>query len=109
MPKIPDGAKAPEDHKKKQDGDADLGGPLTFEHDGKTYETARIDSVVTPGFVRRHRSDADVDVAYTVIEELCDADALEAIDGMSFADNAKILAEVGDRVGAFMQAELGRK
>lgn len=108
MPKIPDGAKVPEDRKSKTK-DVDLGGPLEFEHDGKTYETARIDSVVTPGFVRRHRSDADVDVAYTVLEELCDADALAAIDGMSFADNAKVLADVGDRVGAFMQAELGRK
>ena len=108
MPKIPDGAKVPEDRKSKAE-DVDLGGPFEFEHDGQTYETKRIDSVVTPGFVRRHRSDTDVDVAYTVIEELCDAETLAVIDGMSFADNAKVLAEVGDRVGAFMQAELGRK
>ena len=108
MPKIPEGAKVPEDHKKKDD-DADLGGPFEFEHDGQTYETARIDSVVTPGFVRRHRSDTDIDVAYTMIEELCDAETLAVIDGMPFADNAKVLAEVGDRVGAFMKVELGRK
>lgn len=92
--------RTPQDHKKPSDGT----GPFTFTFRGKSYTTAPLSEVVTPGFLRANRRRDQVDQVFTLFEALLPEKVLEAtIDVMTREEfNA-----VGDELREFMEASLG--
>ncbi|MBO0747283.1 MAG: hypothetical protein J2O47_02965 [Acidimicrobiaceae bacterium] len=92
--------KHPQDHRPKAAAKEATDGPFTFIHDGKTYTFEQsIESVVTPGWVRRHRSMNEADMTFTLLEEIAGDDALEAIDDMSWEEFGKL----SDRLGKHLE------
>ena len=56
---------------------------FSFEHDGETYTFERsFDVVRSPRWLRANRRRDELDLAFTILEELAGDDALEAIDSM---------------------------
>lgn len=70
--------KKPQDHKV-------AGGELyTFEYNEKTYTFEKpFEVIATPKWLRANRRRDELDLAFTMIEELAGEDALEAIDAMT--------------------------
>lgn len=97
--------KAPQDHKTKATDEPEA---FTFEHDGETYSFKPTKSVLTPGFVRKHRHSDGGDIVYTLIELLTDEDALDVLDNMSFEDNRAVIKAFDKHVEALMGADLGK-
>lgn len=63
---------------------------FTFEHDGETYTFERsFDVVRSPRWLRANRRRDEMDLAFTIIEELAGDEAVEAIDSM---DEAQFMA-----------------
>jgi hypothetical protein len=57
---------------------------FTFEHDGKTYEFEKGFEVVrSPRWLRANRRRDELDLAFTILEEIAGDEALEAIDAMT--------------------------
>ena len=83
MPTPPKGAKQPTDRQAKATGNTDC---FTFTHDGAEYTLKPTYDVLTPGFLRKNRHRDDMDAFFTMLEELADPDALDAIDHMSRAE-----------------------
>lgn len=77
---------------------------FTFDHDGKTYAFERDFSIVrSPGWLRANRRRDELDLTFTILEEVAGDEALAAIDRMTedeFADLAR-------RLSAAMGATLG--
>lgn len=88
MPEIPADAKKPADHRpKKPAAQTDASVPYTFTHDDVTYTFEKpVDAVLTPGWVRVHRRMDQVDMTFTLLEEIAGEKALAAIDDMSFRE-----------------------
>lgn len=79
----------PQDHKV-------TGGELyTFEHDGNEYTFEKpFEAIATPKWLRANRRRDELDLAFTMIEEIAGDNALEAIDTMSqeeFKDFSKAM------------------
>lgn len=56
---------------------------FSFEHDGETYTFERsLDIVRNPRWLRANRRRDEVDMAFTILEEVAGDEALEAIDSM---------------------------
>ena len=56
---------------------------FSFEHDGETYTFERsFDVVRSPRWLRANRRRDELDLAFTILEEIAGEDALEAIDSM---------------------------
>lgn len=56
---------------------------FSFEKDGKTYTFEQsFDVVRSPRWLRANRRRDELDLAFTILEELAGDDALEAIDSM---------------------------
>lgn len=56
----------------------------TFDHDGKTYTFEQsLDVVRSPKWLRANRRRDELDLAFTVIEEIGGDDVVEVIDGMT--------------------------
>lgn len=68
---------------------------FSFEHDGKTYTFEQpFDVVRSPRWLRANRRRDELDLAFTILEEIAGDDALEAIDDMDedeFAELSKKL------------------
>lgn len=68
---------------------------FSFEHDGETYTFEQpFDVVRSPRWLRANRRRDELDLAFTILEEIAGDDALEAIDSMSedeFAELSKKL------------------
>lgn len=57
---------------------------FTFDHDGETYTFERPFSVVrSPRWLRANRRRDELDLAFTILEEIAGDDALAAIDAMT--------------------------
>lgn len=57
---------------------------FSFEHDGETYTFERsFDVVRSPRWLRANRRRDELDLAFTILEEIAGDDALEAIDSMN--------------------------
>lgn len=66
---------------------------FTFEKDGKTYEFERsLDVVRRPGWLRKNRRRDELDLAFTILEEVAGDEALSVIDEMD-EDEFKALME----------------
>lgn len=70
--------KQPQDHKKP-------GGELySFEFNGKTYTFEKpFEAIATPKWLRANRRRDELDLAFTMIEEIAGDSVLEAIDEMT--------------------------
>lgn len=65
---------------------------FSFEHDGQTYTFERsLDVIRTPRFLRANRRRDEVDLTFTILEEVAGDEALDAIDAMD-ADQFKAFA-----------------
>lgn len=100
--------KQPQDRKPKR-GTAfdDVPEAFEFEHDGETYTFRPTAEHVTPGFLRKHRRDDEIDITYTMIELLADEETLEVIDNMSFPEHSAFQEQFGTYFQKFMGATLG--
>lgn len=66
---------------------------FTFTHGGKTYEFEQpLTKVQRPGWLRANRRRDQIDLMFTILEEVAGAKALEAIDAMD-EDEFKALME----------------
>lgn len=87
--------KQPQDHKTKH---------FTFEHDGETYEFEKDFSVVrSPRWLRANRRRDELDLAFTILEEIAGEDALEAIDDMDEAEFMRLAKRLNAEMGASFQ------
>lgn len=90
--------KQPQDHKSGKNKN------FTFTHDGKTYEFEKsFDVVRTPGWLRANRRRDELDLAFTILEELAGEEALEAIDKMTEDE----FVALSKRMNKEMTASLG--
>lgn len=77
---------------------------FTFEHDGKTYEFEKpFDVVRSPRWLRANRRRDELDLAFTIIEELAGDDALDAIDSMTEDEFAELAARMNKEMSATFQ------
>ena len=93
MPKIPEGAKVPQDHKKKTSITDDC---FTFEHGGEKFTSQPLREVLTPKYLRHNRRREETDFFFTLIEDLFEGDeeATSAIDDMSWREMNAVQAEL---------------
>lgn len=103
MPKIPENAKKPADHKVKP-GPPDES--FSFEYEGQTYTFAPTLGHLTPGFVRRNRSN-EAEFQYGLIELLADEETLTVLDGMSLKQNLAVMRDFGRYVDQVIEVSLG--
>lgn len=97
-------AKTPQDHKSKAGEPVE--GAFTFDHEGVTFTSTRpVSEVLSPGFIRRHRRLPEIDLYFTMIEELFAGNkaAVGVIDGMDWAS----LGALTKRLEQHMQATIG--
>lgn len=82
--------KQPQDHKK-------AGGELfEFEHDGKTYTFEKsFDVVQTPKWLRANRRRDQLDLVFTLLEEVAGEEVLEVIDKMTKDEFEKFSDDIG--------------
>lgn len=60
---------------------------FTFEQGGKTYTFEKsLDSVRSPRWLRANRRRDEVDLLFTMLEEVAGAEALEAVDSMTSSE-----------------------
>lgn len=89
--------KQPQDHKKS------LSEPYTFEHDGKTYTCEKsIAAVLTPRWLRENRRRDQLDLTYTLLEEIAGEETLKVIDDMDWDEFKKLSEEVGKATAELM-------
>lgn len=71
--------------------------PATFDHDGDTY-TLPARTEITAGMMRRHRTEAELDFMFSLLEETCDKDTLAALDAKTLDELNEIVGDWGDHV-----------
>lgn len=87
---------APQDRRPKAETASE---PFTFDHDGTTY-TLPPWSAITAGMMRRFRKLDDLDLSFSILEEIADEDALKALDAMPLADFNRTVSAWQDHIGA---------
>lgn len=76
----------------------------TFEHDGQTYTFERPFAVVrSPRWLRANRRRDELDLAFTILEEIAGDAVLDVIDSMSEEDFASFAKGVNAAMGASFQ------
>lgn len=65
----------------------------SFTHDGVTYTSLELSSVITPGWVRRNRRRDELDIYMTLFEDVFAGvdGALEAYDAMSWEESQDVV------------------
>jgi hypothetical protein len=83
----------PQDHKPKRPKTAVDPGPFTFMGlDGEEYELPPAEAL-TAGLIRQNRHKDEVDMAFSILEALCEPEVLEALDALPVRDfNTIVLA-----------------
>lgn len=77
---------------------------FTFEHDGKTYEFERgFDVVRSPRWLRANRRRDELDLAFTILEEIAGDEALAAIDDMTEAEFIDLAKRLNKEMSASFQ------
>lgn len=86
----------PQDHKRSK---AEMASePFEFEHNGETF-TLPPSSAIKAGMLRRFRKLDDLDVAFSIIEEVADEDALAALDDMDLARFNEVVSDWQEHIG----------
>lgn len=76
----------------------------TFEHDGTTYTFERPFAVVrSPRWLRANRRRDELDLAFTIIEEIGGDDVLDVIDSMSEGDFMVFARDLNKAMSATFQ------
>lgn len=79
---------------------------FTFKHDGKTYTFEKsLDLVKRPGWIRKNRRRDELDLAFTILEEVAGEEALEVIDEMDEASFKALM----EKINAAMTGESGAR
>jgi len=77
---------------------------FTFDHDGKTYTFERsLDVVRKPGWLRKNRRRDELDLAFTILEEVAGDEALAAIDEMEEDEFVVLMERLNESVTATFQ------
>lgn len=71
---------APQDHRRSAAETATT--PFLFDHDGETFELPP-QSSIKAGMLRRFRRQSDLDMAFSILEELAPPESLAALDDMT--------------------------
>lgn len=96
--------KKTEDHKKSK---AELE-HFSFEHDGKTYEfEGSLALLGKPGFIRKNRNKDEIDILFTLLEEIAGDDALEVIDDMEVEEFEAFSKALNDQIVEYQGASVG--
>jgi|SRR5690348_13023477 len=103
MPKIPEGAKRPDDHKTAQ------GDRFSFTHAGETHTARPYLDVLTPKWLRANRRRDETDFAFTLLEALFEGDegAMDALDSMSWPKFNETAGAVMADMKAKVEVSLG--
>lgn len=68
---------------------------FTFTHDGKSYTFEKsLERVRKPGWLRKNRRRDEIDLAFTILEEVAGDEALAAIDDMDEAQFQTIMEQL---------------
>lgn len=86
----------PQDHKRPKAETANE--PFEFEHNGETF-TLPPSSSIKAGMLRRFRKLSDLDLAFSILEEIADADALAALDDMEIAEFNQAVTDWQSHIG----------
>lgn len=74
---------------------------FTFEHDGKTYTFEEdFSKVRSPRWLRANRRRDELDLAFTILEEIAGEEALEAIDDMTEEEFIALAKRLNREMGA---------
>lgn len=77
---------------------------FTFTHNGETYTFAEsLEKVATGRWLRTNRRRDQLDLAFTVCEEIAGEEALAAIDDMDHKELAAFAERLGDELGELFQ------
>lgn len=77
---------------------------FSFEHDGKTFHFEHsLDKVRKPGWLRKNRRRDEMDLAFTILEEVAGDEALEAIDEMDQDEFIALMSRLNDEINASFQ------
>ena len=99
--------KEPQDHKSKA---VAVEGDFTFEHEGVTFTSTRpLGEVLSPGFIRRHRRLPEIDLYFTMLEELFAGNkaAIGVIDGMDWPSLGALTKQLERHMQSTVGASLG--
>lgn len=76
----------------------------TFDYEGETYTFEKPFSVVrAPGFLRANRRRDELDLAFTILEEIAGDEVLALIDRMSDEEFRAFSLDVNKAMGASFQ------
>lgn len=103
MPKIPEGAKRPSDHKSSDED------RYTFTHSGESFTARPYLEVLTPKWLRANRRRDEMDFAFTLLEALYEDNpkALDALDSMGWTKFNATAGAVLDDMKARVEVSLG--
>lgn len=77
---------------------------FSFDHDGKTYTFERPFAVVrSPRWLRANRRRDELDLAFTILEEIGGDEVLDVIDSMSEQEFAAFAVNLNKAMGASFQ------
>lgn len=98
----------PQDHKKKAEKKEAPEARFSFEHDGETYTFEKeTESVLTPGFIRKHRHEDMGELSFLVLEQAAGEEVLEVVDNLPNPEFKPLIKDLMDHVEATMGASLG--
>ena len=86
----------PQDHKRPKAETASE--PFSFEHNGESF-TLPPASSIKAGMLRRFRKLDDLDVAFSILEEIADDEALAALDDMGIAEFNEVVSDWQSHIG----------
>lgn len=96
--------KKPQDHKASKE-ELEY---FTFEHRGETYTfEGSLKTLSKPGFIRRNRHKDEMDILFTLLEEIAGDEALEVIDDMEQDEFEKFAGELNEAITEYNGASLG--
>jgi hypothetical protein len=89
---------APQDHRRPAAETA--AEPFTFTDAAGTVHTLPGQDAITAGLLRRYRKLPDLDMSFSILEEIADPDALTALDAMDIPTFNRTLTEWQEHLGA---------
>jgi hypothetical protein len=88
----------PQDHRPKNGSHAEASTePFTFDRDGQTFT---LPDTFKAGMLRRFRRLDELDMAFSILEEVCDEDTLAALDDMPVQEFNDLMERWQKTIGA---------